>query len=199
MAAESASMLGAPCDYPAAGSLRTPAAATVAEIAIFGTGTARLFNTVVNSNNAQNVGGGISNNGNLTVVSGIIGFNTANGGGGLFNNVGTASLTSTDVVHNTARTSGGGGIDNAVTGRLTAKNSNIQFNTGLPNGGGIQNQGILQVLNSRLSDNRAAAGGGGGGLAADSRPGERRHLPPPMSCITPPPTAAVSATPALAT
>lgn len=128
-------------------------------------GTARLFDTVVNNNTATD-GAGITNNGTLTVVGGLIGFNTAATNGGGLSSTGRASLTSTDVVHNTAVN--GGGIRNSGAGNLTLRKSRIQFNTatgsGSLGGGGIANSATLQVLQSRLSDNRAGTGGIGGAL-----------------------------------
>jgi hypothetical protein len=68
-------------------------------------------------------------------------------------------------VHNTA--ANGGGLSNAGSGNLTLRDSKVQFNTANGgNGGGIDNTATLQVLESRISDNRTgtAVANVGGGL-----------------------------------
>lgn len=138
------------------------------EVTATARGTVRLFNTVVNSNTSVNFGGGIFSRGDLTVVGGIIGFNTAGfSGGGLHAESGsTAALTATDIVHNsTVNVGTGGGILIRSSANVTVRKSNVQFNTAAT-GGGIASDGILQVLDSRLSNNRTRAGGSGGALAS---------------------------------
>jgi hypothetical protein len=130
-------------------------------------GTVRLFKTTIDNNTSPNgAGGAISNEGNLTIVGGLIGFNTATAGGGIFN-LGRMSATSTDIVHNTA-TSAAGGIGGAlanIAGNATVRSSRVQFNTSVTAGGGFSNGATLTVVGSRISDNRtgtATANVGGG-------------------------------------
>jgi uncharacterized delta-60 repeat protein len=121
-------------------------------------------------------GGGIYNDGNLTVTNSTISGNRAlvgasigsSGGlgGGIYNSVsGSLSLSNSTLFGNVSA-GGGGGIFNA--GNLTVTNSTISGNsavTGNPRavlqgyGGGIYNTGNLTVSNSILSGNSADLGG----------------------------------------
>ena len=91
--------------------------------------------TITNGNDA--IGGGVLNNGNLTITNSVISGNTA--------------------------TASGGGISSI--GPLTTINSVISGNTAGTTGGGISSIGPLTIINSRISGNAAnSAAGGGGGL-----------------------------------
>jgi hypothetical protein len=113
-----------------------------------------ISNGVVNGN-----GGGILNNGTLTVSSIILSGNTATGasgyGGGIFN-VGTLTVSTSILSSNSAIS--GGGIKNG--GTLTVSGSILSGNSA-SRGGGISNVGTLTVSGSTLSGNSATEGGGG--------------------------------------
>jgi hypothetical protein len=87
-------------------------------------------------------------------------------GGGVFNN-GTMTITNSTISENTV-TKNGGAIFNA--GTLNITNSTISGNTGASvtqgsatfSGGGIGNQGSLTLVNSTITSNTASAGAGGG-------------------------------------
>ncbi len=108
-------------------------------------------------------GGGISNEGNLTMTDDTISGNSAlgNGGGGIDNQgYGTLTITNSTISDNLAHL-GGGGIANA--GTLTIANSTISGNLTLASsGGGISNSGTLTIVNSTISGNAANEGYGGG-------------------------------------
>ncbi|PYS25271.1 MAG: hypothetical protein DMF72_02230 [Acidobacteria bacterium] len=137
------------------------------------------------------IGGGIYNQGTLTVNNCVISGNSAqSGGGGIFNDalISPASLTinNSTITGNQTGTSGtvggaGGGIANA--GTLNLINSTVNSNqtgNGLGSGGGdasaggagggIDNSGTLTSVNSTVSGNRTGAGSGashggyGGGI-----------------------------------
>jgi len=88
-------------------------------------------------------------------------------GGGIYNE-GSLTLTNTTVSGNTAAPTGpllggsGGGIYNA--GTLTLTNSTVSENTATDlfggRGGGIYNEGSLTLTNSTVSGNKAGSGGG---------------------------------------
>jgi hypothetical protein len=126
-------------------------------------------------------GGGILNNGTLTVTNSTIIGNSALGvamGGGIWNR-GTLTVTDSILTVNSA-TASGGAIENASFGlplsRLTITRSSFISNSaiGVPSGasgGGIDNQGVLTVTDSPFSFNSATFGGGifshgGDGLTA---------------------------------
>ncbi len=132
--------------------------------------------TIANGNTKNGVahGGGILNNGTLTITNSVISGNTTNAGGaghggGIFNG-GTLTLTNSVISGNTASTSSGGGILNS-SGTLTIINSTISGNSAAGGfGGGIWNySGILTITNSTISGNSASnfGFGGGGGIFND--------------------------------
>jgi len=106
----------------------------------------------------QQRGGGILNDGTLTVTNSTFSGNIAGGGGGIANqNGGTLNLTNSTLTGN--RGDDGAGIINF--GTLTVTNSTLTGNLASPLGGGIYNQGTLTVTNSTLTGNVAGDIGGG--------------------------------------
>jgi hypothetical protein len=129
---------------------------------IYNDGTLTLTNSTVSGNSAGQ-GGGIDNYGTLTLIhSTVSGNSAAVGGGGIFN-LGTVTLTNSTVSGNTAEgVYSGGGIFNA--GRLTLTNSTVSGNTTLDNvGGGIFNDGTLTLTNTLVDNDCAGATVSGGG------------------------------------
>jgi len=121
--------------------------------------------TIANGNsNAVNAGGGILNDGILTVnnctISGNSGIGSGNEGGGI-TNFGTLTVSGSTVSGNSA--SQGGGIFNGQTNTLTVVNSTFSGNSVTTKGGGIYNYpgGTLTVTNSTISANSAGEDGGG--------------------------------------
>ncbi len=112
----------------------------------------------------SNNGGGISNQGTLTVTNSTVSGNSApRGDGGGIVNDGTLTVTNSTVSGNSASLGGfGGGIAN--DGTLTIENSTVSGNAAssgvIGGGGGINNQGTLTVANSTVSGNSAEVGGG---------------------------------------
>ena len=109
-------------------------------------------------------GGGVLNEGTLTLENSVVQGSTGLGGGGIFNAVGTLTLENSTVQNNTAGFTfigdGGGGIFNNAT--LTLENSTVQDNNAVGNGGGILNDvgATLTVDNSSVRGNVADNGGG---------------------------------------
>ena len=124
--------------------------------------------TVANGRGAG--GGGIYNNGTLTVTNSTLSGNSApyvsTSGGGIENNGGTLTVTNSTLSGNSANYRGGG-IHNWNGGTLTVTNSTLSGNSvtdvDYGSGGGIASYGgTLTVTNSTLSGNSAGAGRGGG-------------------------------------
>src|SRR5207302_7103794 len=92
----------------------------------------------------------------LTIAQGSV--TNANGGG--ISNDGTLTLTGCALDHNTVQGSGqGGGLYN--NGTATINGSTFSNNSALSGaGGGINNIGTLTLTNSTVSGNAAASGGG---------------------------------------
>ncbi|MHB8626739.1 MAG: choice-of-anchor Q domain-containing protein [Aggregatilineales bacterium] len=112
-------------------------------------------------------GGGIANNGTLTLNNCNISNNTAplsGGEGGGIANFGTLTLTNSNVSFNSANAHGGG-IVNESGATLTISNSTIDDNTVVTGGGGIYNPSgaTVTVTNSTIAKNTAGDSGGHGG------------------------------------
>jgi hypothetical protein len=120
--------------------------------------------TLTHSTVSGNSGGGILNGGTLTLIhSAVSGNSTQYEGGGILNySFGTLTLTHSTVSGNSAE-SYGGGIFNY--GTLTLTNGTVSGNTA-GQGGGIVNYsfGTLTLTHSTVSGNTAGASGGGGGI-----------------------------------
>jgi hypothetical protein len=124
---------------------------------LFNDGTLTLINSIVSGNAAQ-YGGGLVNNhdSGLTLTHSTVSSNAAEGFGGLLN-YGTLTLTNSTVSSNSA--SGcAGGLSNG--GTLTLLHSTVSSNSASVCAGGLQNYGTLTLTNSTVSGNSAPEGGG---------------------------------------
>src|SRR5580658_4186692 len=122
-------------------------------------GTLTVTNCTVTGNTSDSQGGGIDNVGTLTLTNSIVSSNSATDGGGIAN-FGTLTVTNCTFSGNSAF-SFGGGIENG--GALTVTNSTIAGNAAGPDGGGIDNEptSTLTVINSTISGNSTSINGGG--------------------------------------
>ncbi|MBL8169702.1 MAG: right-handed parallel beta-helix repeat-containing protein, partial [Acidobacteria bacterium] len=133
---------------------------------IFTTITASLSGmTITNGDNNLGFGGGVRNDGTLTMTDCVVSDSRGGGGGGIYN-TSTLTLTNCQVSGNTANSRGGGILN---VGTLTMTGCALANNTvnGSNTGGGIESAGtLLTMLNSTLSGNSAPNAGGfnGGGL-----------------------------------
>jgi hypothetical protein len=127
---------------------------------ILNEGTLTLTNSTVSSNIAA-TGGGIFNRGTLTVTTATVSVNGATGSGnsgatgGGIFNWGTMTLTNSTVWGNNGTF--GGGIYNFEA--LTVTNSTVRGNSGFY-GAGVQNGGTLTLTNSMVYENSGSYGGG---------------------------------------
>lgn len=113
------------------------------------------------SDNAAEFGGGISNQGTLTINNNTFSDNSARSGGGI-GNQGTTLVYSTTLNGNSATaesTPEGGGIANY--GTLIVRHSTITDNSTNYTGGGIVNYGTLTIEDSIVSGNSSDYEGGG--------------------------------------
>jgi len=118
--------------------------------------------TIANGN-TTGPGGGISNNGVLTVTNSSFNDNSAGGNaGGAINNAGTLVVSASSFIGNSASSDGsgiGGAIDN--NGTLTVDDSTFSANSS-NNGGAICNEdGIAAISDSTFSANSSGSAGGG--------------------------------------
>ena len=137
------------------------------DVAITGPGTATLVVSGNATSRVFSVGNGVTASiSDLTVTQGM---GDTNGGGGILNN-GTLTLTRCTVRDNTT-TGDGGGIAGNVGAALTLTDSAVSNNTavGLNGGGGIyNNSGTVSITGSTIAMNtltaRGSARGIGGGM-----------------------------------
>ncbi len=108
--------------------------------------------------NGSDPGGGIVNNGALTVNDSSVVNNDGDFGGGI-DNGGTLTITNSTVAGNSS-TLFGGGIDNE--GTVTAIDSTFASNWAFEGGGGISNDGGMTIVDCTIANN---ASNGGGGIA----------------------------------
>ena len=155
----------------------TPNTATYRVFLVNSGVTASIANlTIANGHTVGGLGqegGGIQNNGTLTVTSSTLSGNRAfRPGGGIFNARGGMLTVTSSALSGNFAFLGGGGIFNDG-GTVTVTNSTISGNLvsklSVPNGGGgIENHGTVTVTSSTLSGNSAPIGGGilnGGGAS----------------------------------
>jgi hypothetical protein len=123
-------------------------------------GTLSIKNSIISGN----TGGGLGNFGTLAIDNSVISNNAANFGGGGVRNFGTLTIKNSTISGNTSNF-GGGGVYNYY-GTVTIENSTISNNAATNDGGGISNEGGanqgrgLTITNSTISANRANRGGG---------------------------------------
>jgi len=113
------------------------------------------FDSLKIINGDREIGGGIYNLGQLTVVNSVLSGNMGDDGGGIFNQ-GELTVTNSTISGNAAF--GGGGIFNF--GELWIIDSTLSGNQAFFKGGGVFNNGTLVVDQSTFSANNAMLGGG---------------------------------------
>src|SRR5438270_976160 len=129
--------------------------------AIHNRGTMNIAESTITGGNTASIGGGINNNGTLTIRDTTISGNLSGTGGGIWNN-GTVNVIGCTISDNLAfadSNSKGGGIYNEITtGRANITGCTISGNTSSGGGGGIYNGAMMSVTNSTVSGNSSHAG-----------------------------------------
>jgi hypothetical protein len=119
--------------------------------------------TIANGNTGGEPGGGISNNGVLTVTNSSFNDNSAGGNeGGAIDNSGTLVVSGSSFIGNSS-SSGDTGVGGAInnSGVLTVEDSTFSANSS-NNGGAICNSdGTATISNSTFSANSSGSAGGG--------------------------------------
>lgn len=129
---------------------------------VFNNGTLTVTGSGFTSNSAPATtgtsGGAIDNNGTLHVSTSTFTGNSAQEGGAVFNQA-NATMTSDTFTGNTASAFGGGALLNAA-GTMTVTGSTFTGNTG-PGGGAIDNDTTLNISDSTFNANTGGTNGGG--------------------------------------
>ncbi len=131
-------------------------------------GTLTLTSCTVSDSSSGNDGGGIFNSGTLTVIASTVSGNTSSNDAGGIENSGTVAVVNSTVADNSANSGQGGGINNA--GTLDLVNSTIADNSAF-NGGGIQAGGAVTMANTIVGYNTLTGGTGAdfdGSISTDS-------------------------------
>jgi predicted outer membrane repeat protein len=133
---------------------------------VYNEGSLTMINSTISANKAASYGGGISNSniGILSVINSTIRQNYADFAGGGIYNEGSLDVLNSTLSENTARKAGGGvanGGNGLDTGRMKMSKSTI-YGNGSNDGGGIYSSNLnLFVINSTISQNYANNNGGG--------------------------------------
>lgn len=129
---------------------------------IFPGNNATLSGMTVTGGNANGDGGGIYNDGTLTVTHSTVSNNHSQfDGGGIGTGFNTGLTLSHSTISGNTATRDSGGIHN-INGAVTVNNSTISGNTtsGSNGGGGIGNNGTLKVNNSTVTNNSSGVTSG---------------------------------------
>lgn len=128
------------------------------QVLIINSGKTATLNTLtIQNGKSGTTGGGINNNGMLTIKNSTFTGNQAFAGGGSIHNSGTLTVENSTFSTNSAHY--GGGISN--TSALTISNSTFFSNNATTIGGGVYNEnGTLTVTNGTFYGNSATTGGG---------------------------------------
>jgi CSLREA domain-containing protein len=129
--------------------------------AIHNRGTMNITGSTITGGSTASNGGGIINNGMLTVTNTTVSGNLARIGGGIWNN-GTMNVIGCTISGNEAYSdsnSNGGGIYNEITtGMSNVTSCTIIGNIASGAGGGIYNGAIMSVTNNTVSGNSSYTG-----------------------------------------
>jgi predicted outer membrane repeat protein len=157
-------------DGPGANALAVSGNAAV-EVFHIAAGVTAAMSGLTVDNGVSPYGGGIDNDGTLTLTDSILSDNSATTGGGAISNSGSLRVTDSTVSGNSASYYGGGiysGPDATlkVADTTLSGNSATAFGVEFPEyayGGAIYAYGTAAVTTSTVSDNTTFAIGGGGG------------------------------------
>lgn len=127
---------------------------------------ATLNGLIITKGKSIGNGGGIVNNGLLTIMNSTVLDNSAPSSGGGIYSIGTLTITNSKISGNSAVY--GGGIY-SYYGALTVTNSAVSGNSAISSfysgGGGIYSSGgVLTIMSSTISGNSAGGSYGGGGI-----------------------------------
>ncbi|WP_308256205.1 choice-of-anchor Q domain-containing protein [Geminocystis sp. GBBB08] len=138
--------------------------------------TATFINSVIADSKTTLQGGGINNQGTLTLNKTIVsGHNSGDNAGGIYN-TGTLTIRNSAIINNLADAAapdviegGGGGVLNEAGATLIMVNTTVSGNKSASGtnqdgpgdvGGGILSRGITRIINSTIVNNSAQVGSG---------------------------------------
>jgi len=122
-------------------------------------GSLTLDHLIVKNNHSDEHGGAVDSSGTLTVTNSIFTLNHGNGVGGGIRTTGDATITNSTISQGDAYE--GGGIYSTTGTTTTVINSTINNNSATLRGGGIKSDGTLVLTRSTVNNNDSAGSGGG--------------------------------------
>jgi probable HAF family extracellular repeat protein len=123
---------------------------------IYNNGLLTLKNMAVVGNGASGDGGGIYSRGTLIIIDSNVADNSSRNGGGVYDNSGSVVISNSALERNSARNDGGGIWSN---GNLKLSKLTVSANTSA-HGAGIFGT-VVAIANSTISNNRSRSWGGG--------------------------------------
>jgi hypothetical protein len=126
---------------------------------LFNQGTLTLTDCTIFGNSGANAGGGLFNQGALTLTDCTISGNSGAIGGGGLANQGTATLTGCTISSNSAGDAGGG-LFNLIESGVTLTDCTVSGNSAGGGEGGLYNGGTATLTGCTVSGNSAANFGG---------------------------------------
>ena len=126
---------------------------------ILNEGNLTLTRVNFDNNRAVTEGGAIDNIGILSISSSTITNNIAAGPGGAIHNSGELTLSSVSILENSA-VGQGGAVFNAATGSVDIVSANLSRNSAAADGGAISSFGVLNIRNTILEQNDSLSRGG---------------------------------------
>ncbi|MFJ9846720.1 hypothetical protein ACIRYZ_41065 [Kitasatospora sp. NPDC101155] len=144
---------------------RDPGAPAFRILTVDSTGNLDLREAIIANGDATgDFGGGIRNDGVLTVRRSLIRDNHADFSGGISGNTGSTTNVDRSLISGNSALHNGGGLGN--DGTMTITKSAVVNNNALELGGGVANDATLNVSQSNVIDNSASGPtGAGGGIA----------------------------------
>jgi hypothetical protein len=117
--------------------------------------------TVTGGKHAAEAGGGVRNQGRLTLVDCLIGENSAVVGGGVFNHDGSVLTLEECTVGANSASDLGGGIYDSTGAALTLRGSTVTHNSAEHGGGLYSHDASVSMTDTTITGNTASRGGGG--------------------------------------
>jgi hypothetical protein len=122
-------------------------------------GALTVRDSTVEGNRTTGTGGGINNTAALTVIGSTISNNTGTFGGGVANQGPSAMFVNTTISDNTAgTTTAGGGINNSLGSTASLANVTLSSNTALGRGGDLYNVGTVSAKDTIIAGGTGSSG-----------------------------------------
>lgn len=122
-------------------------------------GALTVRDSTVEGNRATGAGGGISNTAALTVIGSTISNNTGTFGGGVANEGPSATFVNTTISDNTSgTTTAGGGINNSLGSTVSLANVTLSSNSAVGRGGDLYNVGTVSAKDTIIAGGTGASG-----------------------------------------